>query len=66
MPRLIVSPEEPAVVYGDGRVITSMDEGYDEAVFDAENWNYGKLVFSKWEIPTNPILLDIDVIDQMV
>ncbi len=66
MPRLIVSPEEPAVVYGDGRVITSLDEGYDEAVFNAQNCNYGRLVFSKWDVLTDPILLDIDVIDQMV
>jgi hypothetical protein len=50
MPKLIVSPEEPAVVYNDGRIITSLDEGYDEAVFDAENWNYGRLVFNKYDL----------------
>lgn len=66
MPRLIVSPEEPAVVYGDGRVITSLDEGYDEAIYNAEHSNYGRLVFSKYDIPTNPVLLDIDVLDRMV
>jgi len=50
MPKLIVSPEEPAVVYNDGRIITSLDEGYDRAIWEAEHENYGRLILNKYEL----------------
>ena len=60
MPRLIVSPEKPAVVYGDGRIITSADPEYDRAVWEAEHENYGRLIFNKYELalldPTLPVM----------